>query len=82
MKFERLKAHQILKYSQTSSPEMIKNLSDKLNTHLRYIVEQDQGVFPFVYGDDIKPEMKEDEIQFVDQTHKFRVSSRFKLLTE
>lgn len=58
------------------------NFNTKLMAHLRFFREEGKGVTPFVFGSDVRPGMLEDEANFVDGTHKFRLSERYKKLAE
>lgn len=61
---------------------MIPNLTDKLGAAIKFVVNEDQGMIPFVFGEDIKNDMLEDEVDFVHQTHKLRLTAKFTALTQ
>ena len=61
-------------------------------THLKFFYEEGKGVTPFVFGSnasndernrgDIRAGMLDDEANFVDGTHRFRLGERHKRLMQ
>lgn len=64
--FERAKNKELYNYAQDTDLTCVQSMNQKCHAHLKYMCENDQGCFPLVFGDDIKPQMTEEQMVFVN----------------
>ena len=65
MEFEKKKSIELFEYNKTSNPSCIKIMNEKLAAYLRWVVLNEHGCIPVVFGEDIKVDMPEEEYNFI-----------------
>ena len=75
--FERNKVKEIYKYVETSNHGCIRILHRRLMSFLKYMNKKDKGCFPLTYGDDIKPNMMEEELDYINKSYSLSLVNRF-----
>lgn len=60
LSYEKTKNKIIREYIDTADVRCIKAMNEKLPVFIKYMYDSELGSLPFVYGDDVFPEMSEE----------------------
>lgn len=52
-------------------------MNGKLPFYMQSMTEQEMGIYPFVYGDDVNPRMLDEEMEYVNPSRKIQCRDRY-----
>lgn len=81
LKFEKTKNNRLNHYSKTANMRCCKIINEKVPMLIRMMVEMEMGYIPFVYGEDVNPNMSDEEMGFINGSRKMGCQDRYERIT-
>ena len=78
--FERFKINELYAYNQTATVDCVRIMHERLQSFLKWMYKEDKGVIPCTFGEDIRPNMEDEEAIYINNSYFVALSNRYQRL--
>lgn len=77
IQYERSKVKELHNYASVADPGCIQALHTRLMSFLEFMFKKDRGCITLTFGEDLKPNMLAEELEFINKSHEVGLVNRF-----